>query len=169
MSTKYPSNFPPANAPGFTGTNRVGLGRTSVPAALAKQRKYFNAPKIELTVTFGMTNDTYTDWFEWIRANGDNWFDLPVVSHRAPVDILSTHRVRTMSPVELVKQGDNWVDVSVEIELVPGDAEDPFAARPSYDWIVAGTPAAPSADDIQAGSPASPSTGGAIAPHLYYW
>lgn len=169
MIVKYPEHLPLPNMPGQDAEIGYGLGRTSIPTALAKQRKYFNAPRIDKVLAFGMTNDTYVEWIAWMRDHGDSWFDIQIVSSRKPVDIMATHRVRVSTPYEYTKAGDNWIEVSVGVELVPGDAEDPLVSRPEYDWIVAGNPQYPAADEIRAGAPATPSTEGPIAPHLYYW
>ncbi len=158
MTETYPQEFPTPDVTAYNGAITYGLGRTTVPTALANQRKYFNAPRLELSLTFSMTNDEYLTWFDWMRENGLKWFRMPIVSPRMPVDITSTHRIRVMSDYQLEKQGDNWLSVTVGVEAVPGDSEDPFAPVIEPDWVIAGGPSNPSADVIIGGTPASPST-----------
>ena len=61
--------------------------------------------------------------------------------------------------LELTKRGDHWLSVSVGVEVLQGDTEDPLAGTGRfYDAVIAGTPESPSADRVLAGTPAAPST-----------
>ncbi|GAF97401.1 unnamed protein product, partial [marine sediment metagenome] len=156
--TDYPSDYPQANTGTYAGGVDYGLLRSSVPAALPNQKKVFNSPRTNISMTFEMTNDEYVPWLVWMLTNGYYWFNMDIVSPLAPVDIFSNHSVRVTSSFEIQKLGDNWMSVSCAVEMLPADSEDPLApARIEGDWVVAGSPASPSPDWLVGGSPSSPS------------
>ncbi len=150
----------------YGGEMAFGVRRTSVPTALANQVIQFNARRDTLSLTFEMTNDEYSEWFDWAKENAWWWFRMELVTPWNPVDIVSLHRVRFISELEMSKAGDNWNRITVQAEVMPADGQDPAAPVDISDWVIAGTPANPSPDWVIAGTPANPSTDWIIA-HLY--
>lgn len=160
----YPANFPAPDHTSYVGTVDQGLTRTTPPVPAPNQLVGFNSPRQEFTVTFSMVNDDYDEWREWAEEFGWDWFNLPIVSQSLPVIITSVHRVRMISDLQLVKRGDNWLSVTVSIEVIPHDPVDPLAnLTRNYDIIVAGSPSVPSLDVTDAGNPTGPSTDITIA------
>lgn len=164
----YPSRFPAPDNDGMTGDIGVGVQRTSIPVALANQETRFNSPRVEMSLTFSMDNDTLLDWINWAFGYAHKWFLMDLVSPHGPVDIVSEHRVRMIGEVQQVKRGDNWNSVTMPVEILPGDREDADVPAPTYNWSIAGTPASPSTDWSLSGTPDTPSTDRSIA-HLYYY
>ena len=81
-----------------------------------------NSPRYELSVTFAMTNDVYyNQWWPWVKANAYGWFNMEIVNPNTPSDITSLQRVRFITPLQYDKRGDNWLGVTVGLEMVPAD------------------------------------------------
>ena len=156
----YPSTLTPPDHGSYSGLLDQGLVRTSVSTPAPGQTTLFYNPRSDLSMVFSMTNDAYwLEWLPWVQENGWDWFNMALVSQYNPVEVTSTHRCRMTTDLELTKRGDNWVSVSVGMEILQGDTEDPLAGTGRfYDAVVAGTPASPSADRVLAGTPTSPST-----------
>ena len=165
----YPETLPAPDHVNYSGVIDNGLLRSQVPSAQAYQYASFNAETTTFGLVFSMTNATYLEWDAWVKDNAYDWFEFSdVISGMLPQTYpVSTHRVRFISDVQYTKRGHDWLSVAVEVELVPGDSQDPLATLPDYDFIIAGTPASPSADWIIAGTPAAPSTDW-IRAELYY-
>lgn len=119
----YPGTYPLPDSGTYTGTIRPGMSRTEVPAAQPNQRPRYNAPRVEVSMTFTMTNDDYATWRTWVEANAYNWFNMPVVSHYAPDDITSVRPVRFISDINYQKLGDDWLSVTVAAEIQQGAIE----------------------------------------------
>ena len=167
--TDYPANYAKPVTGNYSGVIDYGVIRSSVPAPLAEQKKIFNSPRTDISMTFEMTNDEYVDWLVWMLENGYYWFNMELVSEYAPVLIFSTHQIRVTSDFQMQKLGDNWMSVSCAVEILQSDSEDPSAQpRIEYDWVIAGSPASPSVDWLLAGDPANPSTDFDVA-ELYYY
>ena len=163
----YPFELPLPDYGSYTGVVDQGLIRTSFPIAAPSQIKGFNSPTVQISLTFSMTNAQWYDWNQFITNYGYQWFTMPVVSPKNPNLITSVHRVRTISDIQYVKRGHNWVSTTIIVEMVPGDADDPLAVGERvYDTIVAGSPQTPSADVIVAGLPPSPEF---ISASIYYY
>lgn len=165
----YPDTLPSPDHVNYSGVIDNGLLRSQVPSAQAIQYAQFNAPTTTFGLVFSMTNATYLEWSAFIEEFGYDWFEFnDVISGMLPqIYPTSTQRVRCISDVNYTKRGHDWLSVSVEVELIPGDSQDPLATLPDYDFIIAGTPASPSADWIIAGTPAAPSIEW-IRAELYY-
>jgi len=154
----YPATLPLPDFGDYYGVIDKGLIRTAYPAAAPSQLAGYNSPTVIISMTFSMTNAQWTDFAIFVNDSGFDWFRMPVVSPNAPVLITSTMRVRFISDLDYQKQGDNWLSVTVQAEMVLGDEDDPNAMLDrSYDFIVAGTPGSPSVDVMIAGSPSNPS------------
>lgn len=118
----YPNTLPLPDTLSYSGEVDVGLIRTDFQTSRANQGINYNSPRTEISMTFAMDNDTYEDdWLPWIKANGFDWFYMPVVGPNAPGTITSTQRVRLISDMQYQKLGDNWLSVTVAAETVPGD------------------------------------------------
>ena len=117
----YPANLPLPDQGSYGGSVDSGVIRTNVFASEARQRKTFNSPRVEIGLTFSMTNDDYNVWRPWVRDNAYAFFDMPVISPDVPTDITSTQNLRFISDISYQKRGDNWLSVSVTAELIPGD------------------------------------------------
>jgi hypothetical protein len=127
-----PANSPPQGPQGvglrlptvnYTGTIEVGIRRTSVPASLANQVIQFNSRRDTVTLQFQMDNNEYSEWYQWIRENGYWWFTMPIVSPYTPTLITSVHKIRFISELRYMKQGDNWLSIDVDAEIMMNDAE----------------------------------------------
>lgn len=116
----YPGAYPLPDEGSYSGAIRLGVSRTEVPAARPDQRLRYNAPRVEVSMTFTMTNDDYDTWRTWVEANAYNWFNMPVVSPHEPDDITSTRPVRFISDINYQKQGDDWLSVTVAAEIQQG-------------------------------------------------
>ena len=154
----YPDIYPLPNHTAYSGSRNSGLLRSSAPSPAPNQISTFNSATTQISMTFNMTESLYDSWRGWVRANGYDWFVMPVVGPEAPDYIVSKNDVRFISDTVLSYMGDNWISVSVSAELIQNnDSLD--GATPTYnDFIVAGSPALPATDIIFAGTPASPST-----------
>ena len=115
----YPDTLPTPEQTG--GAIDSGILRTSVYASRANQRQSFNSTRTDVTLQFSMTIDKYQEWRTWVKANGYYWNPMPIVSSETPDVIYSVQNVRFTSDCVLQKQGDNWLSVSVQAELIPGD------------------------------------------------
>ena len=115
----YPSTLPMPDAGSYSAIVDQGLIRTSFPVTAPNQVKNYNAPRVDINMTFSMTNADYETWLAWMMANGYDWFNMPVVSPRTPTDITSIQLVRLSSPVQVTKKGDNWLSATVAAELIP--------------------------------------------------
>ena len=113
----YPTTLPMPES--YAGIVDEGLIRTSFSVTAPNQVKNYNAPRVDISMTFSMTNADYETWLVWMMANGYDWFNMPVVSPRTPTDITSTQLVRLSSPVQVTKKGDNWLSATVAAELLP--------------------------------------------------
>ena len=164
---KYPDYFAPPQHTGVQGTVDVGLRRTSVPTALPQQIKDYNAPRVEIGLRFEMTIDAAPVWLQWFYDIKWRWFTMDIVSPWTPRNIVSAHTVRPISTIQYAKLGDNWCSMSMRIEVVQNDGQDPFIPEPTYDWIIARTPWQPPPDSIIAKSPDDPAIP-IIISHLYY-
>jgi len=154
---QYPDTLPLPDHGSYAGVGDAGLVRTSLPTPAANQIETYNSERIDITMTFSMDMFTYPTWLTWILDNGYDWFEMPVISQRMPIDILSTSRVRVTSDTNLVKRGHNWISVTLGMELIPGDTP---IGSPGITWpnfIYANTPTTAPADSIVAGTPTSPS------------
>ena len=154
----YPENLPIPDVGDYYGVIDKGLIRTAYPAAAPSQLAGFNSPTVVISMTFSMKNSQWSQFSYFAENNGFDWFVMPVVAPNAPKLITSNMRVRFISDLDYQKQGDNWLSVTVQAEMVLGDEDDPNAMLDrSYDFIVAGTPVSPSVDVMIAGSPYNPS------------
>ena len=154
--TDYPTTLPLPDRGQYNGVMDYGLQRTQVPAPLPSQISAYNSPTTTISMTFSMTNDTFTEWDTWVKENGYKWFNLPLVVGNLPDIITSVQRVRIISPYEKTKRGDNWLSVSVAMETVPGDILEADTAGRAYDIIVSGSPDVPSIDIIISETVANP-------------
>lgn len=119
----YPASYPAPDYGSYAGMLDVGLTRTEVPSPRSRQRARFNAPREELSLTFTMNNDQYVDWIAWVKANAYNWFNMSLVSHRDPDNITSVQPLRFISDIAYQKLGDDWLSVTVAVEIQQGVAE----------------------------------------------
>ena len=115
----YPTTLPLPEPDNYNGTLDQGLIRTSFRVTAPNQVKGYNSYREDISMSFSMDNDTYDAWITWVNSNGYDWFNMPVVSSRTPTDITSTQLVRFSSDVQVAKQGDNWLTVTVGAELQP--------------------------------------------------
>lgn len=122
----YPATYPRPETGNYGGAVDPGLAITGVRSPQANTVKTNNSPRYELSVTFAMTNDVYgDDWWPWVRANAYDWFNMEIVNPNTPVDITSPQRVRFITPLQYTKRGDNWLGVTVGLEMVPADVLPP--------------------------------------------
>ena len=118
----YPLTLPRPDTEGYSGVVDSGLAITPFPTARPNITKVFNSPRVDLSVTFTMTNNVYADdWFPWIIANAYDWFNMQIINPNTPTDITSLQRVRFTSPLQYRKNGDNWLSITVALEMVMGD------------------------------------------------
>ncbi len=118
----YPSTLPQPTYRAYAGVINPGLVRSSVPNTLAYQYQGFNSPRIDLSLTFEMDNDTYTQWVIWTQQNGWKWFQMRLVAPRAKDNPIETDQiVRFTTDTQYQKMGDNWGQVTVGAELIPGE------------------------------------------------
>lgn len=165
---QYPETFKAPDHTAYTGSTQYGLERTTIPTAVANQLKYYNRPITQLSLTFSMTNAEWPEWIQWMRDHSLSWFAIPLVTPLAPVDIVSNHQVRFTGQYVYEKRGDNWLSVTIVVEMLQGDDDDDKAQLLDSEWIIAGTPDTPSTDWLLAGTPATPSTDWVRA-ELYYY
>ena len=156
----YPTTLPLPDYGSYSGVSDKGLVRTSVSTPAPTQIQLYGSPRHDASMVFSMTNDVYADeWLPWVDQFGYDWFNMPVVSPYDPVQITSTHRCRMTTDLQLSKRGDNWLSVSVGVEILQGDKQDPNSPTSRvYDAVNAGVPSNPSTDRVIAGTPANPST-----------
>ena len=120
MAISYPSTLPLPDT--YTGSVSWGLLRSEGGGPELEQRTSFNSSRTDFSMTFSMDNSTYYDWYAWIKANGYDWFEMLVVSNRLPFGpIESFQRIRIVGPIQYSKRGDNWLSVTVQAEMIPGD------------------------------------------------
>ena len=119
--TEYPNTLPLPDYGTYAGVVNNGLQRTTVLTTDANQIIRFNSPRADVSMTFSMDNDIYALWFSWVQSNGYYWFSMPVVSPDTPTDITSVRTVRFTGGVQYQKAGDNWLRVTVGVELLPGE------------------------------------------------
>ena len=163
MAETYPSNLPLPEHVSYSTAQGYGVVRTSIPGPSENQAVYFNAPSETISAQWAMDDADYAAWLAWMQANCYTWFYMPVVSSHAPVNITSTVLVRAITPISRQLAGYNWQRVSLTLELVPGQADDPLAPAPSWDFIDGGSnaipPIGPDIGPIEGGTPANPSPG----------
>ena len=129
----YPPNYPRPEWQNYSGTINFGLIRSNVDAPLPNQIVSFNAPNMQMSLSFTGTNETMLLWSIWADANAWDWF---------------------------TKLGDNWLRFTVQVEMVPGQAatgEIPSPIIPAFDQTQPGTVPIPSIYAIDPGTVASPS------------
>lgn len=165
----YPDTLPPPDHVNYSGVIDNGLVRSQVPSAQAYQYASFNAETTTFGLVFSMSNATYLEWDAWVKDNAYDWFEFSdVISGMLPqIYPTSTQRVRFISDVGYTKHGHDWLSVSVQVELVPGDSQDPLATLPDYDWIIGRNPYDPAPDWIIGKLPVDPATDW-IRAELYY-
>ena len=120
MAISYPSTLPLPDT--YSGAVSWGLLRSEGGGSELEQRTSFNSARTDFSMTFSMDNSTYYDWYAWIKSFGYDWFEMMVVSNRLPLGpIESFQRIRIVGPVQYSKRGDNWLSVTVQAEMIPGD------------------------------------------------
>jgi len=123
----YPVGLPLPDHTDYSGLIDYGIIRSSVPASRSNQLQSYNSPQQKLSLSFSMDNDTYLTWLSWARTDGYYWFEIDIISGFNPVDITSTHAIRFIGDISYTKRGDNWLTVSVEAEMIPGEPQDPLS------------------------------------------
>ena len=155
----YPDTLPAPDISSYSGIIDWGLIRSGAAVPAPRQLKGYGRETNNISMSFSMENDTYTEWLAWVQTYGYEWFLMPVISEYNPVDLFSTHRVRFTTPIQYTKRGDNWLSVSIGAEILQGDKDDALAPiNRVYNVINGGSPSAPSVDIINAGTPSNPST-----------
>ena len=136
-----------------------GLIRPQQPMPAPGQLVNYGTHRTDQSMQFSMNNDDYQVWLLWVYTYAYHYFLMPIVSEYTPVDVTSTHRVRFTTDIQYTKRGDDWITVSVGVEILQGDTEDPLASTTrEYDYILAGSASSPSLDVIDAGTASNPST-----------
>ncbi len=158
MAETYPTTLPLPDDTGYGNVQSYGTIRTNLPGPIKEQETTYNSARVLITATFSMDDATYATWLAWIKANAYEWFYMPVVSPRTPVDISSTALVRATDAPTMSLAGYNWQRASLSLEMIPGALDDPLAPPRVYNnFIDAGSPASLSPDIIDAGNAATPS------------
>ena len=158
----YPPNYPRPEWQNYSGTINFGLIRSNVDAPLPNQIVSFNAPNMQMSLSFTGTNETMLLWSIWADANAWDWFNIELVNPRLTDagSVSSTVMARFISDFTSTKLGDDWLRFTVQVEMVPGQAatgEIPSPIIPAFDQTQPGTVPIPSIYAIDPGTVASPS------------
>jgi hypothetical protein len=122
----YPTDLPRPETSAYAGSVNYGLIIDGVGSARPNTKTTYNSPRADLSLTFAMDNETYAiNWRPWVLANGYDWFNMEIVNPNAPTNITSIQRVRFTSGMQYEKRGDNWLAVTIGVEMVPADVLQP--------------------------------------------
>jgi len=115
----YPSTLPLPNS--YDGAVTFGIIRSETGGPEVNQDRTYNSRRTDFSMQWEMENDTFKEWYQFIRTTWADWFIMPVIVDRTPTLITSEQAVRITSPITYTKLGHDWVTVQLTAELIPGD------------------------------------------------
>ena len=161
---QYPSQFVLPDWTDYAGTVDQGIVSTSVSTAERSQEQVFNQAREQYSMTFTMVNNDYIYWIIWTQANAYKWFQMPIVSKQASVEVTGLQWVRFITDMAYAKIGDDLTSITVAAEVMTGN----IGGINPDNRIIGGTPDAPATDRIIAGTPDAPSADRKIALLQFY-